>query len=555
MLSKLRLGPKLLLAPGVVLLLLIVLSAGAYLGLVRQNHWLDNMVQQRAARMKAADELVAGANRAHTQSYQLLTWINASFSPSRVDALIRELHARHAVLDRQFAQLEMAIESDGAERRFVAQSQAAHAQYVKAVADVVELSMVDPSMAANAMSKAERAFEVVALRLQELSTLEQQLSETAYHRAEAEFKTISILMPLVVALSIALSLLVTVAVRKAMLKEVGEIGAAARDLAEGNLTVRERVYGSDEIAETSRALDTSIRNLNTTLKGILGSAQAIDDASREIAEGNADLSSRTGQAASTLEQTSSSMQDLSSTVKQTASKARTARQLAHCASDFAQRGGNVVQRLVVTMASIRGSSRQVGEIVGVIDGLAMQSNLLALNAAVEAARAGPYGLGFAVVAGEVRELAQRSALAAREIKQLVAASVAEIEQGSRAVEEAGSSMADIVSSVQQVGELIGQISQASVLQAAGLQGVHEAIVQMDQVTQQNVVLVEQAASAAQGLQEQALNLSQAVERFKLDDGDGPGAGPGAGGPALGGGGTKKNAVGQAARLRLASNRS
>ncbi|MBJ7310635.1 methyl-accepting chemotaxis protein [Rugamonas sp. CCM 8940] len=552
MLSKLRLGPKLLLAPGVVLLLLILLSVGAYVGLVRQNQWLDNMVQQRAVRMKAADDLVAGANRAHTESYQLLTWINASFSPSRIDALIRDLRARHAALDRQFAQLEMAIESDGAERRFVAQSQAAHAEYVKAVADVVELSMVDQSMAANAMSKAERAFEVVALRLQELSTLEQQLSETAYHRAEAEFKTISVLMPLVVALSIALSLLVTVAVRKAMLKEVSEIGAAARDLAEGNLTVRERVYGNDEIAETSRALDSSIRNLNTTLKNILGSAQAIDDASREIAQGNADLSSRTGQAASTLEQTSSSMQELSATVNQTADNARTARQLALCASDFAQRGGSVVQRLVVTMASIRGSSRKVGEIVGVIDGLAMQSNLLALNAAVEAARAGPHGAGFAVVAGEVRELAQRSALAAREIKQLIASSVAEIEHGSRSVEEAGSSMADIVGSVLQVGELIGQISQASVQQAAGLQGVHEAIVQMDQVTQQNVVLVEQAASAAQGLQEQALSLSQAVEHFKLDDGD---PDPAPGGPALGNGRTKKNAVGQAARLRLASNRS
>jgi methyl-accepting chemotaxis protein len=521
MLSQLRIGPKLLLAPGVVLILLVALSAGAYLGLLRQNQSLDNMVQQRAARLKAAADLVIGANRAHTEIYQLLTWINASFSPPRVDALVRDIHVRHAELDRQFAQLEMAVQSNPAERRFVAQSQAAHAVYVKAIADVIELAMADQSMAANAMSKAERAFDVVAQRLEELSKLEQSLSERAYADAETDFKVLSTWMPIVVALSIALSLLVTMAVRNAMLKQVREIGAAAVDLAEGNLTVRQRDYGKDEIGETARALDTSIRNLNTTLKTILLSAQSIDSASREIAQGSVGMSRHARSQAGTLEQAGCSMLELSETVAQTADHAQLASQLALCANSFAMRGGSVVQRLVVTMASIRGSSRRVVEIVAVIDGLAIQTSMLALSAAVEAARAGEHGIGFAVVAGEVRTLAQRSASAAQEIKTLIAESAEEIEGGSRSVEEAGASMAEIVASVRRMGDVLGQIGDASAQQAQGLQGVQQAIVGMDRVTQQNLALVAQAAAAASSLQRQALYLSEAVAIFKLDEGKEP----------------------------------
>ena len=550
MLSKLRIGPKLLLAPVVVLILLVVVSTGAYFGLVHQNRSLENMVQQRAARIKAAADLVAGANRAHTEIYQLLTWINASFSAPRVDALVRDIHARHAAIDRQFVQLEMATPPAGAERRFVAQSQAAHALYVRAIDDVIELAMADQSMAANAMSKAERAFDVVALRLEELARLEQEQSERAYLDAEGEFKTLSTALPLVVALSIALSLLVTMAVRNALLKEVREIGAAAIDLAEGNLTVKTRVYGRDEIAETSRALDTSIRHLNTTLKTILASAQSIDSAAREIALGGADLTQRGAAQATSLAQTDGPMRELTETIVHTASNAQLAKQLAACANNFAVRGGSVVQRLVVTMASIRGSSRKVVEIVGVIDGIAFQTNLLALNAALQAARAGEHGRGFVVVAGEVRTLAQRSATAAREIKTLIAESAEQIEDGGRAVDEAGGSMADIVASVRQVGDLIGQISRSSSEQAEGLHDMRQAIVDMDLVTQQNLTLVQQAASAACGLQQQALNLSQAVARFKLDDG----AAPAPITPLEAGAETKKNAGGQAAHLRLASNR-
>lgn len=517
MLSKLRIGPKLLLAPGVVLVLLIVLSCGAYYAMVRQNHSLETIVQQRAAHLRDTAELVAAAQHAHTEMYQLLTWISASFSNARVDALIGDIHQRHVGIERRFSHLTRVTDAGSAERRFIEQAETAHATYVKAILDVIELSQMDQSMSANAMSKAERAFDVVALRLAELSRLEQELSEKASASAAADFRTISTLMPLVIALSIVLSLAITMAVRRALLREVTEIGDAAIGLASGNLLVGPRSYGKDEISDTSRVLDTSIRNLNATLKGILESARSIDNASREMALGNADLSIRTDAQASSLLQTACSMEQLTAVVSQTASNAQAANLLAENATSVAQKGGDVVERLLTTMSSIRGSSGKVVEIASVIDCIANQTSILALNAAVEAARAGEHGRGFAVVASEVRMLAQKSAVAAREIKELIAQSVALIEGGSASVVEAGHSMAHLATSVQQVGDIINEISHASAEQATGILEVSQAIVQMDHMTQQNSALVTQAAAAAESLQEQAVSLARAVAGFNLDE--------------------------------------
>jgi methyl-accepting chemotaxis protein len=547
MLSKLRLGPKLLLAPLVVLILLLMLSAGTYYGLVRQNRSLENIVQQRAARIRAASELVACANRVHTQIYQLLAWMNGSFSRSRIDTLVADIHRRQNAIDRRYIELDVVTPGGSAERKFVEQSQAAHGLYVKAVNDVIELGMTDGSIAANAMSKAERAFDVVALRLADLSKLEQDLSERAYLDAEADFRLLSILLPVVVALSIALSLLVTMLVRRALLTEIGEINSAALGLAQGNLTVRERTYGNDEIADTSRALDSSIRNLNATLSTILASAQSIDHASREMAEGQAGLSARAVEQASSIGQTASSMQALAANADRTADSVRLAKQLALCAGDFAVRGGSVVQRLVVTMASIRGTSSKVFEIVSVMDGIAVQSKVLARDAAAEAERAGRHGRGFATVASDAGTLARRSADAAQEIKTLIAASAAEIERGRRAAGEAGDSMAGIVGSVQQFSQIVGLISQASAQQMQGLSAVNQAILHVDKMSQQHSALVTEAAAAAAGLQDQATSLSQAVASFKLGDGEGNTA-PSSPGDR------KHQGPGSAARLRLASNR-
>ena len=297
-------------------------------------------------------------------------------------------------------------------------------------------------------------------------------------------------MAALVLLSIGLSMLATFLVRRAMLGDIRAIADVMGELAEGRLTVGAGNDGRDEIAATSRALDHTIAKLTTTLRSILVSVRSIDTASQEIATGNLDLSTRTELQAGSLEQTASAMETLTVAVKENANNARLATELAASAANLAANGGKAVDRAVSTMESIKASSRKIVEIIGVIDGISFQTNILALNAAVEAARAGEQGRGFAVVASEVRTLAQRSAAAAKEIKALIAASVAIIDGGSASVNEAGASMGNIVASVQQVNDIIARISVASSEQAEGIAEVNHAVGQMDDMTQQNAALVE-----------------------------------------------------------------
>jgi methyl-accepting chemotaxis protein len=520
MLSRLKIGPKLLLAPAIVLVLLILLSCGAWYAMVRQNGSLEDIVGRRAAHMRAAADLVATAQRGHAAIYRLQTWIGGSFPKSRIEPLIRDIHSQHALTTtglQRLSAMTAVTAASGAERRYVEGAATAYARYVQAVRDVIELARDDQSISANAMSKAETAFADVAQRLNELSQLEQRLSQEASNSAAADFRAMTWLMPAVILLAIGVSLGITVAVRRALLSEIRGISAAAIDLASGDLTVKDRVYGNDELAETSRALNASIRNLNGTLRTILESARSIGSASRDLALGNLNLTTRAVFRASSLEHTASSMQELAATVHLTADSAQAANRLAESASNVAQQGETVTDRLVTTMSSVRDSACRVGEITQQIDAIAVETGTLALNAALEAARVGEGGREFALVAGEVRSLALRTGSAAREIRELIARSVAEIEGGTAFAAQAGSSMATIAVSVQQVGDIINQISSASAEQASGLSEVNEAIVQMDQVTQRNSSLVEEAAEAARTLQMQALTLSKAVATFRLDE--------------------------------------
>jgi methyl-accepting chemotaxis protein len=517
MLARLKIGPKLLLAPGVVLVLLVALSCGAYYAMVRQNQSLEVIVQQRAVHMRSASDLVATAQKAHTDAYRLLSWISGSFPRKRTDPVIAEIRQLQAAIDRGLVELGAQTGENSAERRYVDQAAAAHQEYVRAVQDVIELSQNDQSISANAMQKAESAFVVVAQRLTQLSRLEQALGEQASREAADDFRVTSTLMPMVVLLSIVLSLAITMAVRRSLLDEIRGIGAAASDLASGDLTIKERVYGNDEIGDTSRVLDASLRNLNGTLRTILESARSIGSSSREIALGNLNLSTRAVFRTTSLEQTASSMQELAARVTLTADSAQAANRLAETASTVAQQGGSVVGQLMHTMESVKCSTRRVADLVGTIDELANETGTLALNAAVEAVRAGEHGREFAQVASDVRALSQRAAAAAREIRELAVQSVAQIEGGTAWAQEAGSRMAHLASSVQQVGTIISQISSASAEQASGLSEVNQAIVQMDQMSQRNSALVEEAATAARSLQSQALTLSKAVAAFRLDE--------------------------------------
>ncbi len=285
----------------------------------------------------------------------------------------------------------------------------------------------------------------------------------------------------------------------------------------GDLTQRLPEHGNDEIARIASSFNLFAKKIQDILIDVRSASNSISTASSEIAVGAQDLSQRTEQTASNLQQAASSMEELTGTVRQTADAATTANQLASSASDAAAKGGDVVSQVVSTMEEINTSSKKINDIIGVIDGIAFQTNILALNAAVEAARAGEQGRGFAVVASEVRSLAQRSAEAAKEIKALIGASVDRVEAGSRLVQAAGASMTDIVSSVQRVTDIIGEITAAAAEQSHGIGQVNGAVVQLDQMTQQNAALVEESAAAAESLKDQAVRLTEVVSVFRLGE--------------------------------------
>ena len=293
--------------------------------------------------------------------------------------------------------------------------------------------------------------------------------------------------------------------------------AVANRIASGDLT-REVTVKTGDTTSVIAAMARMQQDLSGVIAQINQSASTIAAGVNEVASGNEDLSQRTEEQASSLEQTASSMEELTSTVMQNAENAKQANQLAAGASEVAVKGGNVIGQVVLTMSSINDSSKKIVDIISVIDGIAFQTNILALNAAVEAARAGEQGRGFAVVAAEVRTLAQRSAAAAKEIKQLIGDSVHKVEDGTRLVDEAGKTMDKIVTSVKRVTDIMSEIAAASQEQSAGIEEVNQAITQMDQVTQQNAALVEEAAAAAESLKQQAHNLVQAVAAFKLAEG-------------------------------------
>jgi methyl-accepting chemotaxis protein-1 (serine sensor receptor) len=343
-------------------------------------------------------------------------------------------------------------------------------------------------------------------------------ADNEQQRTAAQIATMRYLIIGVVVFALVMVVLIRLALRGMIVQPLTDAVTCFERIANGDLTQPVDTSGTNEIGRLFKGVKHMQDSLSTMVKAVHGTAESIDTGAREIAMGNTDLSQRTEQQAASLQETASSMEQLTGTVRQNAENARQASQLAVNASDIATRGGEVVSQVVHTMQDIATSSNKVVDIISVIEGIAFQTNILALNAAVEAARAGEQGRGFAVVAGEVRSLAQRSASAAKEIKELIGDSVDKVQSGSTLVGRAGTTMDEIVQAVRRVTDIMGEISAASEEQSGGIEQVNRAVVQMDEVTQQNAALVEQAAAAAASLEEQTRQLQTVVGQWRVTGG-------------------------------------
>jgi methyl-accepting chemotaxis protein len=395
------------------------------------------------------------------------------------------------------------------------------AEYRKAITPVAEQLVAAKIDGAAASAYAEQAAPHLANAGKSLDTLVTQLEgQQAQARAQIEHSVAlqSTLSAVFGIAAIALIAFVMTITARSISVPIEGATHVARRIADGDLSEHgARADGEDEAARMLRTLHEMRTSLSRIVAQVANGAHTVADTSAQIAQGNLDLSQRTEEQASTLEETASSMEELTSTVAQNAENAKQASDLAIEASEVARRGGQAVGQVVSTMTGIAASSRKIGDIIGVIDGIAFQTNILALNAAVEAARAGEQGRGFAVVASEVRSLAQRSAAAAKEIKTLIGDSVSRVEAGTKQVDSAGKTMEEIVDSVSKVSILIAEIAAASREQSSGIGQINTAVAQMEQVVQQNASLVEEASAATESMKEQASMLLQAVSRFNVGD--------------------------------------
>ncbi|MEO5932989.1 MAG: methyl-accepting chemotaxis protein [Duganella sp.] len=429
---------------------------------------------------------------------------------------IDEAFAKNAEL---FKTLTITVRSDKGKDALKA-IEDTRAPYNAAMATVIGLSLANKDAEAiSYLLKDVRPLQSAYFKALDASAkLQRELATQLGKEAGANSNTAIFLLTLIALSAAVIGGLTAWAISRNLSRQLGgeprDVVQLANAIAEGDLGQQFQPRRGD-----TASVVAAMRRMNDSLAKIVGEVRSgtntIATASGQIAAGNADLSTRTEQQASSLEETASSMEELNSTVKLNADNARQANRLSITASDIALKGGTVVSQVVDTMSSINASSKKIVEIIGVIDGIAFQTNILALNAAVEAARAGEQGRGFAVVASEVRNLAQRSAAAAKEIKTLIGDSVEKVETGAKLVDQAGSTMDEIVASVKRVTDIMGEISSAGNEQTAGIEQINQAITQMDQVTQQNAALVEEAAAAAQSLRDQARNLAQLVSAFKL----------------------------------------
>ena len=451
----------------------------------------------------------------HRSRMRIVLAMETSYARQAQEHLERGAAIERAALDA-LAPVFAAL-TDDTDRAHARNFQAAWAEYRKVRDRVTQLMNEGDRATAISEFRSNLAppFDVASAELGGLLASQVKGAAQAYEAAASASRRLTILVVATGAFGLVTALGLCAWLARSTLRPLRQVSAQARRIASGDLTEVLAVTEGGEAGELQTSLADMQRSLQAMVAHVRAATDSITDASGEIAAGNLDMSRRTEQAASRLQQTAASMEQLTGTVRQSAESAREANQLATSATGVAAKGGDVVARVVSTMEDINASSRQISDIIGVIDGIAFQTNILALNAAVEAARAGEQGRGFAVVASEVRGLAQRSAQAAREIKTLIGASVDRVEAGARLVKDAGATMDEIVVSVKRVSDIIENITVATGEQSSGLGQINSAVTQLDHMTQQNAALVEQSAASAESLKAQASQLAAAVSAFKL----------------------------------------
>jgi methyl-accepting chemotaxis protein len=511
-LKNLKIGTRLGLGFAAMLFLMAVIAATGLMHLANVGNATDEMIQHALVKERLANQWSNLLGPTIVRSFAMVKatdpTVIAYFAKARADssALINPVQKK--IEETLSTPEEKKLYAGVADARAIVLDIIEKINKLKAAGQADEATaMADNQFAAGLVVYEDAVAKLAAHQREKIDVLSKGIS--ADHAAGQA--TLLVLSAIALVLGALFAWRLTVGI----VRPLGRAVSVAETVAAGDLSAEIVVESRDEAGQLMLAL----REMNTSLAKVVGEVrmgtETIATASGQIASGNQDLSSRTEEQASSLEETAASMEELTSTVKQNADNARQANQLAVSASEVAVRGGSVVGQVVDTMGSINASSKKIVDIIGVIDGIAFQTNILALNAAVEAARAGEQGRGFAVVASEVRSLAQRSAAAAKEIKTLIGDSVEKVAEGSKQVEEAGRTMDEIVGSVRRVTDIMGEITAASQEQTSGIEQINQAITQMDQVTQQNAALVEEASAAAQSLQEQAGSLVQAVSVFKL----------------------------------------
>ncbi len=511
-LKQTKIGTRLGVGFGAVILVLLLLVAGASVGLRKVDAVIEDIVHVRYPQIRVVAELTDDLN------VVLMSVRNIAMleDPAKLaNEFVTVKDTREAIAD-DFERLAALVTTETGKRQ-LANVQAARADFVKTLDEFLARASSGNRAQAQELVMGEMDERQLAY-LRALSVLTHSL-EKGMEESGTEVMASADWLMLALWIAAAVAALggvaIAVAATRSVTRPLGQAVDALREVEAGNLAVEIRNDRGDELGQMLGALANTVASLRGVVLRVHQGVESVTTASSEIAAGNQDLSSRTEQQASSLQETAASMEQFSGTIRQSADNARQANQLASAASEAAARGGEVVGHMVTTMNEISDSSRKIADIIGVIDGIAFQTNILALNAAVEAARAGEQGRGFAVVASEVRSLAKRSGDAAREIKTLIGSSVDRVEAGVRQAGEAGAAIETIVTQARKVTDLIAEISSAAVEQSSGIGQVSQAVSQMDQVTQQNAALVEEAAAAAQSLNQQARQLAEAVSVFRM----------------------------------------